>query len=215
MEFIPNEILQYCEKHSMPEPQSLKELSRITQAKVLNPRMLSGHLQGRILSMFSKLIRPKKVLEIGTYTGYATLCLCEGLAVDGELTTIEINDELEPYFKPAFEASPWADRIVSLVGDAKALLMELTGPFDLVFIDADKSEYPDYFLTVIDKVRPGGLIIADNVLWSGHVLKETSEQDPETRIIDTFNRDLSEDPRLDVIMLPVRDGLSIIRKKSD
>lgn len=215
MEFTPKEILNYCEQHSMPEPLSLTELSRLTQAKVLNPRMLSGHLQGRILSMFSKLMQPKKILEIGTYTGYATLCLCEGLADDGEITTIEINDELEPYFKPAFESSPWAGRIISLVGDAKLLLLDLTGPFDLVFIDADKSEYPYYFSSVIDKLRPGGLIIADNVLWSGHVLKDKSEQDPETRIIDTFNRDLAGDSRVEVIMLPVRDGLSIIRKKSD
>lgn len=214
MEFIPNEILRYCELHSMPEPTALKELSRLTQAKVLNPRMLSGHLQGRVLSMFSKLIRPKHILEIGTYTGYSTLCMCEGLDDDGHITTIEINDELEPYFKAAFEASSWAKRITSLIGDAKHKLNELDGPFDLVFIDADKSEYPYYFSAIIDKVRPGGIIIVDNVLWSGHVLKNRSEQDEETQIIDQFNRDLASDPRVEVVMLPVRDGLSIVRKQS-
>jgi predicted O-methyltransferase YrrM len=175
--------------------------------------MLSGHLQGRILAMFSKLIRPKNILEIGTYTGYSTLCLCEGLEPEGKITTIEINDELEPYFKSAFDSSPWAGQIRSIVGDAKTILNDLQGPFDLVFIDADKSEYPNYFTSIIDKVRPGGMLIADNVLWSGHVLKNEKEQDVETRIIDTFNRNMASDPRVEVIILPVRDGLSIIRKK--
>lgn len=213
MEFIPDEIIRYCEAHSMTEPQPLKELSRLTYAKVLNPRMLSGHLQGRILAMFSRLIRPKNILEIGTYTGYSTLCLCEGLGPEGRITTIEINDELEPYFKPAFDSSPWNDRITSLIGDAKSLIPDLDGPFDLVFMDADKSEYPAYYSAVIDKVRPGGLLIVDNVLWSGHVLKKEEEQDEETRIIDRFNRDLAGDARVELVMLPVRDGLSIARKK--
>jgi predicted O-methyltransferase YrrM len=212
MDFIANDILRYCEQHSMPEPQPLRQLSRTTQAKVLNPRMLSGHLQGRFLALFSKLIRPKHILEIGTYTGYATLCLCEGLDEEGHVTTIEINDELEPYFRTAFKSSRWAEKITSLIGDAKQLLTELYGPFDLVFIDADKSEYPAYYAAIIDKVRPGGLIIVDNVLWSGHVLKKPSDQDPETQIIDQFNRDLTSDSRVEALMLPIRDGLSVLRR---
>lgn len=213
MEFIPHDILRYCESHSMPEPKSLTELSRLTQAKVLNPRMLSGHLQGRILTMFSKLIQPDNILEIGTYTGYSTLCLCEGLTPGGHITTIEINDELEPYFKPAFDSSPWAKQITSLIGDAKSLLRELNGPFDLVFMDADKSEYPAYYSAVIDKIREGGILIVDNVLWSGKVLKNEKEQDEETRIIAGFNRNLACDSRVELVMLPVRDGISIVRKK--
>jgi len=212
MDFIANDIINYCEQHSMPEPQPLRELSRLTQAKVLNPRMLSGHLQGRFLALLSKLIRPKHILEIGTYTGYATLCLCEGLDEEGQVTTIEINDELEPYYKKAFDSSPWANRITPMIGDAKLLLSELSGPFDLVFIDADKSEYPDYYGAIIEKVRAGGLIIVDNVLWSGHVLKKPSDQDLETQVIDRFNQDLTKDSRVEILMLPVRDGLSVLRR---
>ena len=175
--------------------------------------MLSGHLQGRFLAMISRMVQPKTILEIGTYTGYSTLCLCEGLAEGGKIITIDINDELALMCENWFSKSSFADRIDYRNGDATQLLPGLPGPFDLVFIDADKENYINYFRLVIDKVRSGGMIIADNVLWSGHVLEEESLQNRETRGITAFNDLVAADPAVEVVMLPVRDGISLIRKK--
>lgn len=198
---------------SSPETDLLQELHRETYAKVLNPRMLSGHLQGRFLAVMSHLLQPAVILEIGTYTGYSALCLCEGLRKGGKLITIDINDELESFSKKYFSASKWASQIEQKTGNALELIPLLTDTFDLVFIDADKSEYCKYFDLVIDKLRSGGLIIADNVLWSAHVLKPIENQDEETKALTAFNNKILSDPRLEVTMLPLRDGLSLIRKK--
>jgi len=213
MEFIDEEILQYCENHTDKEPHLLQQLNRETHAKVLNPRMLSGHLQGRFLAMISRLLQPKAILEIGTYTGYSTLCLCEGLAEGGRITTLDINDELATMCESWFNKSPYASSIDYRNGDATLLLPDIPGPFDLVFIDADKENYINYFKLVIGKVKPGGLIMADNVLWSGNVLQELSDQNRETRGITAFNDFISGEPGVEVVMLPVRDGISLIRKK--
>ena len=213
MEFITEEILKYCEKMSSPESVVLQELNRDTYAKVLNPRMLSGHLQGRFLAMLSQMIQPTTILEIGTYTGYSALCLCEGLQREGTLITIDINDELESFSKKYFSASNWASQIEQRTGNALEIIPQLPHTFDLVFIDADKEEYARYYDLIIDKVRPGGMIIADNVLWSGHVLKPAEKQDLETRAIAAFNSKIRSDDRVSLTMLPIRDGLSLIRKK--
>ncbi len=213
MEFIDEKLLDYCQDHSSPESDLLKQLSRDTRAKVLNPRMLSGHLQGRFLSMISRMLQPERILEIGTYTGYSALCLCEGLKNDGLLITIDINDELESLSLSYFAASVYANRIHQKSGDTLQIIPTLQDTFDLVFIDADKKEYLEYYQLIIDKVRPGGIILADNVLWSGHVIKSSDKADAETSGITRFNEAIAADPRVDVCMLPVRDGLSIIRKK--
>jgi caffeoyl-CoA O-methyltransferase len=213
MEFIAEEILKYCEDMSSPEAEVLQELNRDTYAKVLNPRMLSGHLQGRFLAMLSQMLQPKTILEIGTYTGYSALCLCEGLQPEGTLITIDINDELESFSKQYFSASKWASQIIQKTGNALEIIPLLPNTFDLVFIDADKEEYSRYYDLIIDKVRSGGIIIADNVLWSGHVLKPAEKQDLETRAIAAFNSKVRSDDRVSLTMLPIRDGLSLIRKK--
>lgn len=213
MEFIAEEILKYCEDMSSPEADVLQQLNRDTYAKVLNPRMLSGHLQGRFLAMLSQMLQPKTILEIGTYTGYSALCLCEGLQPEGTLITIDINDELESFSKQYFSASKWASQIIQRTGNALEIIPHLPHTFDLVFIDADKEEYSRYYDLIIDKVRPGGIIIADNVLWSGHVLKPAEKQDLETRAIAAFNSKVRSDDRVSITMLPIRDGLSLIRKK--
>ncbi len=213
MEFIADEILKYCEDMSSPEAEVLQELNRETYAKVLNPRMLSGHLQGRFLAMLSQMLQPKTILEIGTYTGYSALCLCEGLQPEGTLITIDINDELESFSKKYFSASKWASQIIQKTGNALEIIPLLPNIFDLVFIDADKEEYSRYYDLIIDKVRLGGIIIADNVLWSGHVLKPAEKQDLETRAIAAFNSKVRSDDRVSLTMLPIRDGLSLIRKK--
>lgn len=213
MEFIKEEIIHYCEVHTTAETELLQQLSRETQARVLNPRMLSGHLQGQFLAMMSQLLQPEYILEIGTYTGYSALCLCEGLTAEGKLITIDSNDELETFSSTFFKASPFANKIEQKTGDALTIIPALAYTFDLVFIDADKEEYEQYFDLVIDKVRRGGIIIADNVLWSGHILKPAGMQDDETRAIHRFNEKINKDDRVSVCMLPLRDGLSIIRKK--
>jgi caffeoyl-CoA O-methyltransferase len=213
MEFIAEEILKYCEDMSSPEADVLQQLNRDTYAKVLNPRMLSGHLQGRFLAMLSQMLQPKTILEIGTYTGYSALCLCEGLQPEGTLITIDINDELESFSKQYFSASKWASQIIQKTGNALEIIPLLPNTFDLVFIDADKEEYSRYYDLIIDKVRSGGIIIADNVLWSGHVLKPAEKQDLETRAIAAFNSKVRSDDRVSLTMLPIRDGLSLIRKK--
>ncbi len=215
MEFIDERLLDYCEAHTEHEPEVLRELSRETQAKVLYSRMLSGHLQGRFLSMISSLIRPRVVLEIGTYTGYSAICLCEGLHPEGKLITIDTNDELTEMVERFLRKAGFANQATVLVGDATKVIPTLSGPFDLVFIDADKENYSRYFDLVINKVPVGGLIIADNVLWSGQVLDEGEQQSHETRCIVSFNDKVSRDPRVKPVLVPVRDGLMLLQKISD
>ncbi len=212
MDFISPAINLYCENHSTAEPELLQQLNRDTWAKVLNPRMLSGHLQGRFLSTISKMLRPDHILEIGTYTGYSALCLAEGLSPTGQLTTIDINDELESFSNGYFRKSTYSEKIIQRTGNALEIIPTLTQTFDLVFIDADKEHYSEYFDLTIDKVRSGGILLADNVLWSGHVLKPIEQQDHETRCLTNFNEKIRKDPRVTVTVLPIRDGLSLIIK---
>jgi len=200
-------LLKFCE----PENELLQRIDRETHLKVLMPRMLSGHYQGRVLSMLSKLITPKRILEIGTFTGYATLCLAEGLADDGLLYTLDINEELEDRVRGYFAESPYNSKIKYILGDATRTVNDLDEVFDLVFIDADKKNNGTYYDLIFDRVRPGGLIIVDNVLWSGKVL--TNQQDKDTRNISTFNDKVAADQRTEKLILPVRDGLFIVRKK--
>jgi caffeoyl-CoA O-methyltransferase len=213
MEFPDPAITEYAEKFTTPESQVLIDLNRETFAKVLMPRMLSGHLQGRILSMISHMIRPKTILEIGTYTGYSAICFAEGLADDGHLHTIDINDELAPLVKLYISKAGMEKKITTHLGNAISIIPTLPGPFDLVFIDADKINYSLYYDLVFDKVRQGGFIIADNVLWDGKVLNmETADKD--TRAIHQFNEKIINDSRVENVLLPVRDGLMIVRKVS-
>ncbi|MFM7079663.1 MAG: O-methyltransferase [Bacteroidota bacterium] len=213
MEFIDEKLAAYAEQYTEPESALLQELNRETWAKVLMPRMLSGHMQGRILSMFARMLQPKRILEIGTYTGYSALCLTEGLSTDGKLYTIDINDELEPMTKRYFAQSPYHSQIIAMLGNAVELVPTLHETFDLVFIDADKENYATYFDLVLDKLRPGGIIIADNVLWSGNVLKPEGEMDEETMALHRFNQKVSADPRCKTVLMPVRDGLMVIMKQ--
>lgn len=208
---ILNESLQgYAEQHTTPENDLLKRINRDTNANVLLPRMLSGHLQGRVLSMISQMIRPKAILEIGTYTGYSALCLVEGLADGGTLITIDINEELEEKAKGYFEL--YHDKIDYRIGNALNIVPALNEMFDLVFIDADKINYTNYFDLVIDKVRAGGFILADNVFWNGKVLDE--RPDADTRAIISFNQKIHNDKRVENVLLPIRDGIMMIRKLS-
>lgn len=213
MEFLPVELEAYVTAHTRPESELLKKLNRETNAKVLMPRMLSGHLQGQVLRMISMMIRPAAILEIGTYTGYSALCLAEGLRDDGKLITIDINEELAPMVKRYFAESPHSSRIDYRIGNAMDIIPTLPGPFDLVFIDADKTNYPAYFEMAIERIPSGGFIIADNVLWSGKVLENGEKTDPDTRAIKTFNDQVSQDPRIENVLFPIRDGLMVIRKK--
>jgi predicted O-methyltransferase YrrM len=212
VEFIDEKLSAYAESHTKPESELLQNLNRETWAKVLLPRMLSGHLQGRALAMFSRMIRPKRILEIGTYTGYSALCLAEGLDTDGKLYTIDINEELEDMVKRYVDKSPYRDQIYALTGDAMQIIPKLNEKLDLVFIDADKENYSNYYDLVMEKLRPGGFIIADNVLWSGNVLKEEKDMDEETLALHRFNSKVQNDSRVKNVMLPVRDGLMIIQK---
>ena len=200
-------LLNFCE----PESELLQRIDRETNLKVLMPRMLSGHYQGRVLSMLSKLITPKRILEIGTFTGYATLCMAEGLADDGIIYTLDKNMELEDRVRGYFAASPYNSQIKYIMGDATQTINGLNETFDLVFIDADKKNNGTYYDLIFDRVRPGGLIIVDNVLWSGKVL--TLQQDRDTINISTFNDKVAGDDRVEKLILPVRNGLFIIRKK--
>lgn len=200
-------LLNYCE----PESELLQKIDRETNLKVLMPRMLSGHYQGRVLSMLSKLISPDRILEVGTFTGYATLCLAEGLTENGMIYTLDINEELEEMVRRNFEASTYHSRINYILGDATETIHSLEEVFDLVFIDADKKNNGTYYDLIFDRVRPGGLIIVDNVLWSGKVL--SSSPDKDTKNITTFNDKIAADSRVEKLILPVRDGLFVIRKK--
>ena len=212
MDFIDKEIENYALNHSSQENDLLKELNRQTHVQILQPRMLSGHLQGKVLSMFSYMINPKRVLEIGTYTGYSALSIAEGLAVDGEIITIDLNKELEPFTRSYFEKSDYNSKIKFLLGNALEVIPTLYETWDLVFIDADKENYSAYFDLVINQVRKGGFIIVDNVLWSGKVLHEVAPNDMETKGIIAFNSKVHADSRVENLLLPVRDGLMILRK---
>lgn len=213
MDFLPEAIQQYTEQHSDPESALLNELTRETHKKVLMSRMISGHLQGRVLAMFSHMIRPKRVLEVGTFTGYSALCLAEGLADGGTIITIDKNEELETMARRFFAKSDYEESIDYRVADAMTVIPELDGPFDLVFIDADKINYYNYFKLVLEKVRPGGFIIADNVLWSGKVVETGKKIDNDTQALQDFNRLVHADDRVEKVLFPVRDGLMVIRKK--
>ncbi|CAL2078351.1 caffeoyl-CoA O-methyltransferase [Tenacibaculum sp. 190524A05c] len=213
MHFLPEELDNYVVQHSQQEPTLLKELSRETWQKVLNPRMLSGAFQGRVLSMISKLIAPKTILEIGTYTGYSALCLAEGLQQDGKLYTIDKNEELEELQSKYFEKSSFSNQIQQYIGNAIDIIPTIEDKFDLVFIDADKSNYLNYFNLIIDKMNTGGVILSDNVLWSGKVVEKLDEKDIDTKVLLEYNRLLNEDERLETVLLPIRDGLTISRVK--
>lgn len=213
MEFIDPALLAYCEAHTSREDSLLKKITRETQAKVLMPRMLSGHLQGKMLELFTKMIQPQTILEIGTYTGYSGVCLARGLKKGGKLITLDINDELETMVRGFFEESGLADQIDYRLGNALEIIPTLDGPFDLVFIDADKLNNSTYFDLIIDKVRPGGIILADNVLWSGKVLvAEGQKIDKDTKAILDFNDKIQNDPRVENVLLPIRDGIMMARK---
>jgi len=210
MEFISEEIENYAINHTEKEPQLLSELNRETWANVMVPRMLSGHLQGRILSMFSKLVNPENILEIGTYTGYSALCLAEGLKTNGSLHTLDINEECTSVANRYFKKSNFDKNIIQHLGEAIEIIPKLNLNFQLAFIDADKKNYSNYFDAIIDKMDIGGLIIADNVLWSGKVTKE--EKDYESVALDEYNKKMLNSDRVETILLPVRDGLMISKK---
>ncbi len=208
----PEFLDRYLEDHSSGEDPVLAELARHTYLKEVHPHMLSGHVMGSFLTLFSKLVSPYQILEIGTYTGYSAICLAKGLRTGGRLTTLEVNDELRQTATEFFGKANLADSIELINGDAIQILPGLTGPFDLVFIDANKEEYSTYYRLIIDKVKPGGFILVDNVLWGGKVLNKT-EADPPTASIQKFNRMITEDPRVENLLLPIRDGLMIIKKQ--
>lgn len=214
MEFIEDDLSDYIESHTEAESELLKEINRETHVNVLRPRMLSGHLQGRVLSMLSHMINPENILEIGTYTGYSALCLAEGMQPDGSLITIEVNEELEDRIRGYFERSGYGDRIELLIGDAVEIIPGLDRQWDIVFIDADKANYSKYFDLVIDQVAPGKYILVDNVLWSGKVLeKNRSKPDKDTDAIIAFNKKVQDDDRVSNVLFPVRDGIMVLRKK--
>ncbi|MFW6100112.1 MAG: O-methyltransferase [Bacteroidota bacterium] len=209
---IPSDIEQYILEHSGEQDELLSELYRETHKKVLHPRMLSGHLQGKILEMLSKLLQPSSILEIGTYTGYSAICLARGLAAGGTLHTIEVNDELKDFIQHYLDRSDMGNRINLHIGDALEIIRQLSGSFDLIYIDADKREYPDYLELCREKLRPGGCLLADNVLWDGKVV-DTDTSDPHTLGIHRFNEKIKRDSGLEQVILPIRDGLMMIRKK--
>ena len=210
MDFISEKIAEYLSQNSEKEPEILSKLNQETHQKVLQPRMLSGHIQGRFLSLISKIKSPLHILEIGTYTGYGTLCLAEGLAADGKIFTIDRNEELLKIQNKYFEESGNRDKIVQLTGNAIDILNNLNETFDLIFIDADKENYVKYFEIVSEKLNPNGIIISDNVLWSGKVV-EGDNNDEETKTLKKFNKTLHDDTRFETVILPLRDGISISR----
>ena len=214
MHFLPENIDNYVVEHSQKEPEILKELSRETWQKVLNPRMLSGAFQGRVLSMIAKLIQPKNILEIGTYTGYSALCLAEGLSSEGKIFTVDKNEELETLQNKYFEKSGYRNQIEQFVGNALEIIPTIDAKFDLVFIDADKSNYINYFHLMIDKMNPGGIILSDNVLWSGKVVEKLDPKDKDTKVLLEYNKLLNTDDRIETVLLPIRDGLTISRVKN-
>jgi len=209
--FINKDILEYSEKYSQQEPEILQELNRETHLKILNPRMLSGFFQGRLLSIISKLIKPKKVLEIGTYTGYSAICIAEGMNKNGIIHTIDKNEELNTIQKKYFKKSGLENNIIQYNGCALDIIPKIKEKFDLIFIDADKENYINYFNLVIDKLNNNGVILADNVLWSGKVIN-SEDHDLTTNVLREFNKSVNNDNRVETILLPIRDGISIIRK---
>lgn len=211
MELLPQRLDEYVVTHSQPEPELLQNLTRETWQKVLAPRMISGHFQGRVLSMLSKLCRPLNILEVGTFTGYSALCLAEGLQENGTLHTIDINEELHDIQRKYFDLSPYGDRIVQHTGNALEIIPSLDVSFDLVFIDADKSNYPKYPDVIFPKLSKGAVILSDNVLWYGKVAEKAKEEDTDTQAIQAYNKMMNEDPRLETVMLPIRDGLTVSR----
>jgi len=214
MDFLSPELQHYITQHTSPESEILKKLNRDTHLHVLKPRMLSGHVQGRFLAMVAHMIRPKQILEVGTYTGYSALCLAEGLAPGGLLHTIDVNEELEAMVRGYFMSAGVADKIKYYIGKAVEIIPRLNYQFDLVFIDADKLNNALYYELVLDKVVPGGFLLIDNVLWSGKVVQQTTKKiDTDTQSVLDFNRKIQEDARVENILLPLRDGLMLVRKK--
>jgi len=211
MHFLSEELDTYVTNHSENEPELLAQLNRETHQKILQPRMLSGHFQGRVLSMLSKIIHPTNILEIGTYTGYATLCLAEGLAENGSIDTLDIEEELVDFQRKYFDKSPWGAQITQHLGDALEIIPTLSKKYDLVFIDADKENYVNYFYLIVPMMNKGGIILSDNVLWSGKVLEEVKPNDITTKIILEYNELLKNDERVETVLLPIRDGLTVSR----
>jgi caffeoyl-CoA O-methyltransferase len=211
MHFISEDLENYIEQHSQKEPELLAQLNKETYQKILLPRMLSGHFQGRVLSMLSKLIRPINILEIGTYTGYSALCLCEGMQENGILHTIDIKDELIDFQRKYFNKSAWGNQIIQHLGEALDIIPTLDIQFDLVFIDADKQNYINYFNCIITKMKKGGIILSDNVLWSGKILDPVQPNDIDTQVLVAYNHLLNTDARIETVLLPIRDGLTVSR----
>jgi caffeoyl-CoA O-methyltransferase len=211
MHFISQELDDYIVAHSQKEPELLDDLTRETYQKILQPRMLSGHYQGRVLSMISKLVNPKSILEIGTYTGYSALSLAEGMNKNGQLHTIDINEELVDFQRKYFNKSDYGKQIHQHLGSAIDIIPTLNIKFDLVFIDADKPNYVNYFNMIIDKMNPGGIILSDNVLWSGKIIEKLSDNDSSTRVLLEYNKLLNNDPRIETVLLAIRDGLTVSR----
>jgi predicted O-methyltransferase YrrM len=213
MHFLSDELDHYVTQHSQNEPELLAQLNKETYQKILQPRMLSGHFQGRVLSMLSKIIHPTNILEIGTYTGYATLCLAEGLAEGGTIDTIDIEEELVDFQRKYFDRSQWSSQITQHLGDALEIIPTLNKKYDLVFIDADKENYINYFHMIVPMMNKGGIILSDNVLWSGKVLEEVNPKDITTKILLEYNELLKNDTRIETVLLPIRDGLTVSRVK--
>ena len=211
MHFLSEDLENYIEQHSQNEPELLAQLNKETYQKILLPRMLSGHFQGRVLSMLSKLVRPVTILEIGTYTGYSALCLCEGMQENGVLHTIDIKEELLDFQRKYFDQSPWGKQIVQHLGEALTIVPTISSKFDLVFIDADKENYINYFNLIVPKMNKGGIILSDNVLWSGKILEEIHPKDIETKVLKEYNLLLKNDERVETVLLPIRDGLTVSR----
>ena len=215
MHFLSEDLERYAEQHSQQEPPLLAALTRETHLRILQPRMLSGHLQGRFLSLLSRLLAPTYIVEIGTFTGYATLCLAEGLMPSGHLHTIEANEEYEEIQNKYFGQSPYREQIIQHFAPALEVLPTLPDGIDMVFIDADKKNYLNYFEVVLPKMRPGGVILSDNVLWSGKVVEPVKDSDKHTQILMEYNKRLAPDPRLETVLLPIRDGLTLSIVKNE
>jgi predicted O-methyltransferase YrrM len=213
MHFLSEELDTYVTLHSQGEPELLVQLNKETHQKILQPRMLSGHFQGRVLSILSKIIHPTNILEVGTYTGYATLCLAEGLAENGTIDTLDNEEELFDFQRKYFDKTIWAKQITQHLGDALDIIPTLSKKYDLVFIDADKENYINYFHLIVPMMKKGGIILSDNVLWSGKVLEEVKQGDITTQILLEYNKLLKEDPRVETVLLPIRDGLTVSRVK--
>jgi predicted O-methyltransferase YrrM len=213
MEFLEKNLADYCESHTSPESELLSKLNRDTHVKVVSSRMLSGHLQGRLLSFISKLQQPQLIIEIGTYTGYSALCLAEGLSENGKLISIDVNEETSYYAQTFINQSVYKDKIELVIADAKTIISSISESIDLVFIDADKKNYLAYYHLIFEKLNVGGLIIADNVLWSGKITMPVNDMDKETLALHEFNQFIQNDARVENMLLPIRDGLMVVRKK--